>query len=123
MRLDHELVRKILLHINASGWIHEDDVARQVFGEQADCHSQDIVLNHLRLMREGGLIANDSVDEYRFRLTFSGMDDAKLIESQDVWNETAVRIRVAVGSTSWRITMEVAAIVAKERACNSRSSD
>lgn len=116
MKRDMDLIRKLLLEIEASspqeGWSLEvmeptEETAR--------------IAGHLRLLRDAGWI--HVVDSRSYvggrevwllvRLTWHGHEFLDTIRSENVWAETKRRVTSTVGTVSISVLTEVAKHVAK----------
>ena len=113
MQRDLDLVRRILLHLEAagtegrswSGFSREDD-------ETASVHY------HVELMNDAGLIRADELVPGQWwpeRMTWAGHEFLDAARNDAIWSEAKRRVERQLGSASFEVMRELLLELARER--------
>jgi hypothetical protein len=115
MKRDMDLVRKILLAIEASERPLDSTLIR-ISG-----YAGDSITEHMRLLNEAGLIegiASYSVEHrlkwIELRLTWGGHDFLDAARNETLWNDTMVMVRTQSGSVAFDVLKRLLADAAHE---------
>lgn len=115
MKRDMDLVRKILLAVEASERPLDSSLIR-ISG-----YSGESITEHMRLLNEAGLVEGISAYsvEHRLkwidvRLTWAGHDFLDAARNETVWAETVAEVRKKVGSVPFEVLKGVLVDLARE---------
>ncbi|MGH7498119.1 MAG: DUF2513 domain-containing protein [Gemmatimonadales bacterium] len=115
MKRDMDLVRKILLHVEASG---EEDLQNRML--ELEGYSQPLIARHVEIMDEAGLVdahvlRADGVPAYAacvFRLKWEGHDFLEATRNETIWAKTKQFVVEKGGGASIEIIKRIALKVA-----------
>jgi DNA-binding transcriptional ArsR family regulator len=115
MKRDMDLVRKILLAVEASERPLDSSLIR-IAG-----YTGESITEHMRLLNEAGLIEGISAYsvEHRLkwielRLTWNGHDFLDAARSESVWNETVTEVRKKTGAVPFEVLKGLLLDVARD---------
>ncbi|GLO51919.1 hypothetical protein PPUN110474_33200 [Pseudomonas putida] len=114
MRLDKELVREILLAVEAS-----DKSPHSWINLSSEGHGEDVISYHVMLLHEAGLlVAQDLSSLSRFdwrpkRLTINGHEYLDTIRDNEVWRLTKAGAE-KVGGVSLAVMLEIGKAYGKQ---------
>lgn len=104
MRLNHDLVRKVLLLVQDGEARYAGSLGRHFDDGKDSVGGYYLAQQYERLMAEGGLIR---VDCGEIALTAAGHEAADLIRNDTFWNRAKDIIREKVESASWGVTLDL----------------
>jgi len=115
MKRDMDLVRKLLLAVEASERPLDSSLIRIVG------YAGDSITEHMRLLNEASLVEGISAYsvEHRLkwvelRLTWSGHDFLDVARNENLWNETMAEVRKQTGTVSFDVLKGLLANAARE---------
>lgn len=104
MRLNYDLVRKVLLLVQDGEARYAGSLGRHFDDGKDYVSGYYLAQQYERLMVEGGLI---HIDCGEISLTAAGHEAADLIRNNDLWGQAKAIIQEKVGSASWSVTLDL----------------
>jgi hypothetical protein len=124
MKRDMDLVRKILLAVEASERPLDSSLIR------ISSYAGEDITEHMRLLNEAGLVEGISAYsvEHRLkwielRLTWSGHDFLDAARNENLWNEIMSEVRKQTGAVSFDVLKGLLASAARETYQQTQVSD
>lgn len=113
MQRDLDLVRRILLHLEAAG---TEGRAWSGFGSEEDDPAS--VHYHVQLMHDAGLIQADELVPGQWwpeRMTWAGHEFLDAARNEALWSEARRRVEKRLGSAPFEVVRELLLELARER--------
>lgn len=105
MKRDLELVRRILLHLEA------DEASPSGFGGFVeDGYDLPAIHYHIRLLHDAGLIEADEIVPGQWwpeRMTWSGHEFLDAARNEELWKETRTRVEKGTGAAPFSVFHEL----------------